>query len=88
MRRASACCGCRSNGSTIRRSRPGRGGLERIEAFEPVRHQPLDAQGRPAPGPQGYVDNFLFVPPERVERLEAAAGALARCRIEPRQDRL
>ncbi|MCL6607776.1 MAG: FkbM family methyltransferase [Geminicoccaceae bacterium] len=58
----------------------GPGGLEPIARFEPHRHQPVDRSGRPAPGSEGYLNNFLFVPPERVARLEAAAAALARPR--------
>jgi len=58
----------------------GPGGLEPIARFEPHRHQPVDRSGRPAPGTEGYLNNFLFVPAERVARLEAAAVLLARRR--------
>lgn len=50
--------------------------LRPITAFDPGRHQPLDAGGGPLEGPLGYVNNLLFVPPERVGALEAAAAAL------------
>lgn len=53
-------------------------GLEPVERFDPSRHQPVDAAGRPAPGAEGYVNNFLFVPAEGVGRLEAAVRTLPR----------
>lgn len=56
----------------------GGSGLEPVGRFDPSRYQPVDDGGRPAPGPEGYVNNFLFVPSERVLRLEAAVRALAR----------
>lgn len=52
--------------------------LEPVERFDPRHHQPVDGAGRPAPGAAGYVNNFLFVPAERVGRLEAAVRALPR----------
>lgn len=49
--------------------------LRGLAAFDAGRHQPLDAAGAPCPGPLGYVNNFLFVPPERRAALEAAVAA-------------
>ncbi len=61
-------------------------GLEPVERFDPRRHQPVDGVGCPAPGIEGYVNNFLFVPAERVERLEAAVRALPRRATDGRPD--
>lgn len=49
--------------------------LRGLEAFDVARHQPVDGTGAPCPGPLGYVNNLLFVPPERRAALEAAVAA-------------
>lgn len=52
-----------------------RGALRLIAAFDPARHQPLDRTGRPAPGPAGWINNFLFVPEGGEAVLERAVAA-------------
>jgi FkbM family methyltransferase len=49
--------------------------LRGIAAFDAARHQPLDATGAPRQGPLGYVNNLLFVPPERQAALAAAVAS-------------
>ncbi len=49
--------------------------LRDLAAFDAARHQPVDGTGAPCPGPLGYVNNLLFVPPERRAALEAAVAA-------------